>query len=236
MHRRRWSKSLHARDPGAVAGWNDTPLRPLFSYIFLGASVCKQNMMFSTEGNNIWTRSRHSSMVRLDVLSHLLQSHVQYHWPYLIGMHVILFVTCMRILLRRPRRRKAHISMLLVAVVMFVLSAADVALSWNIGINHADVLFLGNTSQLYLKIYPKIILFYINRYVILYILLIWLNVHPISSIIADILLVSPMFYLPGHTCVRKVTFPLILRLFAVMSSGDDVSLFCTSVVRFSSES
>ncbi|KAF9044460.1 hypothetical protein BJ165DRAFT_1481337 [Panaeolus papilionaceus] len=140
MHRRRWSKSLHARDPGAVAGWNDTPLRPLFSYIFLGASV--ETLLY--------------------------------------GMHVILFVTCMRILLRRPRRRKAHISMLLVAVVMFVLSAADVALSWNIGINHADVLFLGNTSQLYLKIYPKIILFYIN------------------SIIADILLIIRCYVVWGR--------------------------------------
>jgi len=76
-------------------------------------------------------------------------------------MHVVLFVMCSRVLLRR--RRRAQMLMFAAATVMFILVTSDIAVSWNIFLNHAEWLYIGNSDNFVKAIYPKFFLYLFNK-------------------------------------------------------------------------
>ncbi|KAF9044463.1 hypothetical protein BJ165DRAFT_1528995 [Panaeolus papilionaceus] len=103
----------------------------------------------------------------------------------LYGIHVMLFISCVRILVKQPQRSRGRfqIPILVALTVMFLCTTADIAVSWHIGIN--DTLELAQSTSLHLveKIYPKFIL------------------HQANSTIADILLIIRCYVVWGR---RKI--------------------------------
>lgn len=78
-------------------------------------------------------------------------------------MHVILFLICVYILVRRRARGKQRIMILMVAVVMFILATADIAVSWNVLLQDTTSLYTGNTTTLLERLYPKFLLYIVNK-------------------------------------------------------------------------
>ena len=76
-------------------------------------------------------------------------------------MHVILFLICVYLLVRR--RGKQQIMILMVAVVMFILATADIAVSWNVMLQDTTSLYTGNTTTLLQRLYPKFLFYIVNK-------------------------------------------------------------------------
>lgn len=53
--------------------------------------------------------------------------------------------------------------MLAAAVVMFILATSDIAVSWNIFLNHAAWLYTGTSDNFVKAIYPKFFLHLFNK-------------------------------------------------------------------------
>ncbi|KAF8956604.1 hypothetical protein BDZ97DRAFT_1851135, partial [Flammula alnicola] len=79
----------------------------------------------------------------------------------LYGMHTIIFFLCVRVLLQQKRRLR--MIMLVAVVIMFMLATADLAITWNIILQHTQILYSGDSSKLLTAIYPKFIIFLINK-------------------------------------------------------------------------
>jgi hypothetical protein len=83
-----------------------------------------------------------------------------------LGIHLVIFFLCVRVLL--PRRRKIQRVMLGAVVIMFLLATFDVAVSWRLFLRHTPVLYTGTSATFLQAVHPKIIIHLINKSVFPY--------------------------------------------------------------------